>query len=108
MSATRSTTEPSGRHTAGLLDIRTIIGGLLGVYGIILTLMGIFGDEQGDKTGGVNANLWVGLALIVVGVVFLTWARLRPIVVPEHVEAEDTHGPDGTDGPDGPQADHRS
>ncbi len=73
-----------GRHTAGLLDIRTIIGGLIGVYGVILTLMGLFGDQESDKTGGVNANLWAGLVMIVVGVVFVLWARLRPVVVPEH------------------------
>jgi hypothetical protein len=73
---------PDQRHTAGALDIRNIIGGLLGVYGVILVLMGIFGDEQSDKTGGWNANLWAGLALVVVAAVFLTWARLKPLVVP--------------------------
>jgi drug/metabolite transporter (DMT)-like permease len=74
------------KHTAGALDIRNIIGGLLGVYGVILVLMGLFGDKQLDKTGDVNANLWAGLALVVVAAVFLTWARLRPIVVPDHVD----------------------
>lgn len=74
----------TGRHTAGLLDIRNIIGSLVGVYGVLLVLMGLFGDQESDKTGGVNANLWAGLAMIVVGVVFVTWARLRPVVVPEH------------------------
>ncbi len=79
-----SESNAQGRHTAGLLDIGTIIGSLIGVYGVILTLMGLFGDEEPDKTGDVNANLWAGLVMIVVGVVFLTWARLRPVVVPEH------------------------
>ena len=74
----------TGRHTAGLLDIRNIIGTLVGVYGVILTLMGLFADQESDKTGDVNANLWAGLAMVVVGVVFVTWARLRPVVVPEH------------------------
>lgn len=74
----------TGRQTAGLLDIRTIIGSLIGVYGVILTLMGLFGDQESDKTGDINANLWAGLVMIVVGVVFLAWARLRPVVVPEH------------------------
>jgi len=73
-----------GRRTAGLLDIRTIIGSLIGAYGVILTLMGLFGDEESDKTGGVNANLWAGLVMVVVGVVFIVWARLRPVVVPDH------------------------
>ena len=48
------------QHTAGAFDIRNIIGGLIGVYGVILTVMGIFGDQERDKTGGVNANLWAG------------------------------------------------
>jgi drug/metabolite transporter (DMT)-like permease len=74
------------KHTAGALDIRNIIGGLLGVYGVILVLMGLFGDKELDKTGNWNANLWAGLALVVVAAVFLTWARLRPIVVPDHVD----------------------
>lgn len=77
-------TKTTGRHTAGLLDIRNIIGTLVGVYGVILTLMGLFGDQESDKTGDVNANLWAGLAMVVVGAVFVTWARLRPVVVPEH------------------------
>ena len=69
------------QQTAGAFDIRNVIGGLIGVYGVILTIMGIFGDTQSSKTGGVNANLWAGLAMIVVGLVFLVWARLRPVVV---------------------------
>ena len=84
---TDSTTAPK-RHTAGLLDIRNIIGGLLGVYGVILTLLGLFGDQQGDKTGDVNANLWAGIVLLAIAAVFLTWARLRPLQVPEHHEDE--------------------
>jgi drug/metabolite transporter (DMT)-like permease len=74
--------EPDRRHTAGILDIRNIIGALLGVYGVILVLMGLFGDQEGDKTGDVNANLWAGLAMVAVAVVFMAWARLRPIRVP--------------------------
>ncbi|MXG89684.1 hypothetical protein [Nocardioides flavescens] len=88
-----TTAEQSGRtHTAGALDIRNIIGGLLGAYGLILTLMGLFGDKELDKTGDVNANLWAGIALLVVGAVFLVWARLRPVVVPEHVSDPDHRG----------------
>jgi hypothetical protein len=87
--------ETGRKHTAGALDIRNIIGGLLGVYGVILLLMGLFGDKEGDKTGDINANLWAGLALLVVGVGFLIWARVKPVVVPEHVEHDDTSRPPG-------------
>ena len=48
--------------------------------------MGLFADPESEKTGGVNANLRGRIALLVVGVGFIAWSRLRPIVVPEHVE----------------------
>ena len=72
------------KKTAGAFDIRNVIGGLLLVYGVILTLVGIFGDKEGDKTGDVNANLWAGIVLLVVGGAFVVWSRLRPVVVEEH------------------------
>lgn len=74
---------PERRHKAGILDIRNIIGLLLTAYGVILTLTGLLADPQDDKTGGVNANLWAGLALLVVGLAFVAWAQLRPVLVPE-------------------------
>ena len=73
----------SEKKTAGAFDVRTIIGTLLTAYGGILTVMGLFADPDEDRTGGVNANLYTGIALLVVGVLFLVWVRLRPIVVPD-------------------------
>jgi hypothetical membrane protein len=93
MSENTSRTNSSEKHTAGALDIRNIIGGLLAVYGLILVLMGIFDDYDPKKTGDVNANLWAGLAMAVVGVGFMLWARLRPIVVPDEVPASDDGPP---------------
>ena len=75
-------------HAAGLFDIRTIIGLLLGVYGLIITGMGIWGDPAFAKTGGVNANLWAGLGLLVVGTIFLIWAKARPTIVPDDAPSE--------------------
>ncbi|CAM3922975.1 hypothetical protein NOMA109596_16525 [Nocardioides marinus] len=69
-------------HRAGLLDIRSIIAALMGTYGVILVLMGLFADPETDKTGGTNANLWAGLAMLLVAVAFAAWARLRPVKVP--------------------------
>lgn len=83
----------SEKKTAGALDVRNIIGMLLAVYGVILTLMGAFADPETDKTGGVNANLWAGLILLAVGLGFIAWARLRPIVVPEDVQHDPEPGP---------------
>lgn len=88
MSDTTSDTSPSaeGQHAAGAFDIRNFIGALMGIFGVIVLLMGLFGNKELAKTGGVNANLWAGIALIVVAAVFMTWARLRPVVIPAHVE----------------------
>ena len=87
--------DKKAKQTAGALDVRNIIGVLMAVYGVILLVMGIFGDTAAEKTGDVNANLWAGVALIAVGAVFLAWARLRPIVVPHDVDQETTTPPPG-------------
>ena len=83
---TDTSAEASGGHTAGAFDIRNIIGALLAIYGVLLLAAGLFMDTEEAKTGGVNANLWTGLALLVAGVAFLLWARLKPIIVPADVE----------------------
>jgi hypothetical protein len=68
-------------HTAGAFDIRNVIGGLLGIYGIVLLATGALSDQAPAETGQLHADLWAGGALVVVSVVFLAWARLRPIVL---------------------------
>lgn len=74
----------------GLFDVRSIIGLLLGLYGLVLLLTGIFGTSAAAKAKavGVNANLWVGIALLIVGGFFLVWAITRPIVV-DHQQLEE-------------------
>jgi uncharacterized membrane protein len=68
----------------GLFDVRTIIGALLTLYGLVL-LVASFNTSASDKAkaDGVNANLWMGLVLLVVGVLLIVWAVIRPIVVDE-------------------------
>ena len=73
-------------QTAGAFDIRNVIAGLIGAYGVILVLLGLFGDQEGDKTGDVNANLWAGLGMLAFAISFVLWARLRPVVVEEEPE----------------------
>ena len=89
MSDTSGTSESAAPHKAGAFDVRNIIGALMGLYGVILVLAGIFGDKALEKTGGVNANLWTGLGLLAVAAVFIGWARLRPIVVPDDFDRPD-------------------
>lgn len=72
----------SERKTAGLFDIRNVIGALLGLYGVILLLTAAF--HSGAPKGTDNSdNWWGGAALLLTGVIFLAWAKLRPIVVAE-------------------------
>jgi hypothetical protein len=84
-------TEPEHAHHAispsaasQLFDLRTVIAVLFAVYGIILTVMGLFFEDEAEiaKAGGIDINLWSGLAMIVVAALFVLWARLRPLVPP--------------------------
>jgi|SRR5215213_1114784 hypothetical protein len=76
---------------ASLFDLRMVIGGLLALYGVVLTVMGVFASDQA-KAAGVNINLWAGVVILAGGAVFLAWARLRPL------RAEDLKKSDGDGG----------
>jgi hypothetical protein len=83
-------------HRAGAFDIRVFIASLIGVYGVVLVFVGLFGTSEADlqdKADGLNINLLAGSGMVVVAAAFLLWARLRPVVVPERVE-EDGRSPD--------------
>ncbi|MFI5587744.1 hypothetical protein ACIA5G_22020 [Amycolatopsis sp. NPDC051758] len=86
--ATESTSQPK---KAGAFDIRLIIALLIGVYGVILTVMGAFftSDAELKKAADVNINLWAGLGMLVVSALFIIWAKVRPLVVPAEPETED-------------------
>jgi hypothetical protein len=72
---------------ASLFDLRMVIGGLLVLYGVILTVMGLFAsDDAKAKAAGININLWAGLVILAGGAIFLAWAVLRPL------RAEDLQG----------------
>jgi hypothetical protein len=73
----------NSQHSAGAFDVRNVIAGLIGFYGVVLVIVGLVdrSEETLAKAGGVNANLWAGLAMVVVAAGFALWSRLRPIVV---------------------------
>ncbi|GAA1532579.1 hypothetical protein GCM10009730_47390 [Streptomyces albidochromogenes] len=74
---------------ARLFDIRRIIGGLFAVYGVIVTIAGITAsDADLEKAQGININLWTGLAMLALGVFFLVWLKLRPLIPPPAGPAE--------------------
>ncbi len=54
------------------------------LYGVILVIASFAtSDADKAKADGINANLWVGLALLVFGALMLAWAVTRPIEVDE-------------------------
>jgi hypothetical protein len=78
--------KPGGRvRKAGLFDIRTFIAALLGFDGIVILLMGLFGDQSTttEAEPPININLWAGLGLVITAIVFESWKRLRPVKVVE-------------------------
>ena len=83
-----SAADPSAPGTkvvsAGAFDIRSIIGGLIGVYGVVLIITGLWFTDASDKAkaDGENLNLLVGIGLLAFGALFITWVILRPLKVP--------------------------
>jgi hypothetical protein len=76
-----------------LFDLRTLIGALFVLYGAVLTVVGIVdGSAELAKADGIRINLWIGLAMLLLGVFFLVWVRLRPLRVERPVAADDEAG----------------
>ena len=80
----------SGARRAGLFDLRLILAVLFAIYGVIVLIMGLVATDDEDlrKSGDVNINLWMGIAMLVVAILFGAWALLRPIVIPQEVVDE--------------------
>jgi hypothetical protein len=86
LSSSDSGKQAPSKRAANLLDIRRIIGGLLLLYGAILTITGIVSSQADkEKAAGINVNLWTGIGLLVVGGLFMLWAATRPFVDPDEV-----------------------
>jgi hypothetical protein len=81
-----SAAEQAQRRSAAarLFDVRRVIGGLFVVYGLIVTAIGAF-DSPAEvaKAQGVRINLWMGLAMLALGALFLAWQWWRPAEAPE-------------------------
>jgi len=73
---------PRDATASRLFDLRTLIGGLFVLYGLILTVAGFFdNDAEIAKADGIRINLWLGLSMLVLGLLFLLWVLLRPLRV---------------------------
>ena len=68
---------------AQLFDLRVLIGGLFTLYGVVLIIAGLFATAaEIQKASGININLWMGIAMLIVGLLFLLWWRLNPVQRP--------------------------
>ncbi|MBO1336529.1 hypothetical protein [Streptomyces sp. VRA16 Mangrove soil] len=75
--------ESKSATAARLFDIRRIIGGLFVVYGVIVTIAGLTAsDADLKKAENININLWTGLGMLILGLFFLVWLKLRPTAPP--------------------------
>ncbi|MEB3371266.1 hypothetical protein [Saccharopolyspora mangrovi] len=85
----RETHHPRQSHTllSYLFDLRSIIGLLLGTYGVGLTCYAMVATtpQQLEQTAGLHMNLGTGLALLLISAAFLIWSFLRPA----HVDPKD-------------------
>ncbi|GLY90285.1 hypothetical protein [Actinoallomurus iriomotensis] len=75
----------SANRSRRLFDLRYLISGLFLVYGAIEVVTGLLdSDAELAKADGIRINLWLGIAMLVLGLVFLFWARLRPLRPADH------------------------
>ncbi len=90
---------------AKLFDLRTFIGSLFLVFGVLVTIAGIGASKAAiTKAAGINLGLWVGLIMLAMGLLFLVWVLLKPPAPITAAEAEATRKAReefGTPGPGG-------
>lgn len=66
-----------------LFDLRVLIGGLFTLYGVVLIVAGIVaGAADTHKASGIPINVWMGIGMLVLGLLFLLWWRLQPLPPP--------------------------
>src|ERR1039458_896122 len=91
--ATSASADAPQSAASKLFDIRLLIGGLFALYGVMLTVAGLFTlDSDLRKASGININLILGIGMLLLGGFFLVWYRLSP----RRVEPT-TDQPEGTE-----------
>jgi xanthine/uracil/vitamin C permease (AzgA family) len=90
---------------AKLFDLRSFIGALFTIFGVLVTIPGLVASQATiNKAAGINLALWVGLVMLVMGLFFLAWVLLKPPAPITAAEAEATRKARekfGTDAPGG-------
>jgi multisubunit Na+/H+ antiporter MnhG subunit len=58
------------------LDLRLPIGLIFTLFGVLLTAVGLFSNtDMYERSLGININLWWGIVLLAVGLVFIFLER---------------------------------
>lgn len=102
MSSVNEQPATDSAHKAGAFDIRVFIASLIGLYGLVLVVVGLVDTDEAEltKAAGLNINLYAGIGMAVVAALFLLWAKLRPVVV------ADAHGDEDDPGDENDRAGH--
>ncbi|MEV4734827.1 hypothetical protein [Saccharopolyspora sp. NPDC049426] len=81
MTLTESPETATSRRPSKAFDVRLIIALLFGLYGLMLTALGLFTTTPADvaKAAGLNINLWTGVGMLAFTALVTTWALMRPL-----------------------------
>src|SRR3954447_9060502 len=88
-----SETTSRAERAANLFDLRRIIGGVFVAWGVLLIILGLTDSEvEANKAAGININLFAGIGMLIVGLIFLAWAFTRPLGTELREAGEDEPG----------------
>jgi TRAP-type C4-dicarboxylate transport system permease small subunit len=74
---------------AKLFDLRSFIGALFVIFGVLLIIPGLSASKATiAKAAGINLQLWVGAIMLAGGLLFLLWVLLRPPAPITQAQAE--------------------
>ena len=85
--------DESGSASGRLFDLRELIAALFFVFGVVLVIVGaVDGPAELAKAAGVRINLWTGIGMIVLSLVFVAWFRLKPLRKEDVVAPQEPEG----------------
>ena len=95
--------EAKNWRLAKLFDLRSFIGALMLIFGILVIIPGFVASPATiDKAAGINLALWVGGIMLALAAFFLTWVILSPpppVTTAEMEAARKAREEFGTQGP---------
>ena len=81
--------------TAKLLDLRTFIGSLFIIFGLLVGGRGLLAYEEDiAKSIGINVNLEIGIACLIFGIGMTAWTFIKPPQILHHHEESDDDLPE--------------